>query len=81
VYQRTDSVKLRHQLLQLGVLLTQLLELPNLARLQSAVLLLPAIKRLLGNTKLPRNIRCWLPSSRCFTTATICSTEYLLRFI
>jgi hypothetical protein len=41
---------------QLGVFVTQLLELPRLAGQHAAVRLLPAIKRLLGNPDLPAHV-------------------------
>ena len=41
--------QVRHQALQLGVLVLQLFELPNLFRFQSRIPLLPPVERLLSN--------------------------------
>jgi hypothetical protein len=44
-------------------------------RLQSLVMFLPALQRLLRDPHLPDQLRHRHPSSACFSTATICSTE------
>ena len=51
------DTQIRYQPLEPGVLLAQLLELPYLAWLQTAILLLPPVKRLLGNPQLAGNVR------------------------
>lgn len=59
-------------------LFLELLELPDLVRLQALVLFLPAVQRLLRVIPTWRiNSGTGTPISACFKTATICSTENL----
>ena len=66
--------QVRHQAFQLGVLVLQLFELPNLFRFQSRIPLLPPVERLLSNSEVADEVGDGVPISACLSTATICST-------
>jgi hypothetical protein len=53
---RFVETQIGQELLQAGVLILKLLELPDLIGLQTRVLLLPTVKRLLGNPHLAGHI-------------------------
>ena len=72
---RLVQAQFGHKLLEAPVLVLQLLEFPNLVRLQSRVLLLPAVERLLRDPTCRRISATGIPNSACLSTATICSTE------
>src|SRR5262245_2194751 len=72
---RLVQAQLRDQPLEPSVLLLQLLELTHLVGLKPGVLLLPAIERLLRDPTRRITSATGRPSSACFSTATICSTD------
>jgi hypothetical protein len=67
--------QLGNQPLQPRILFLELFALPDLIRLQPLVLFLPAIQRLLGDPTWRISSATGTPTSACFSTATICSTE------
>jgi hypothetical protein len=75
------QAQLGHQLLKARVFIGQLLEFARLVRFQTGIFLLPAIKSLFRDAGLADEVGDRQPSSACFTTATICSTEKRFLFM
>ena len=71
---RLVQAQLGHQLLEPRILVLQLPKFTYLIRLQPRVLLLPAVKRLLGDAMLPAQLGRAQPASPCFRIEMICSS-------
>lgn len=70
------QTQVRHQTLELGILLLQLLQLADLGRPQFAVLLIPVTKCLCRDPSLRNMPATETPIPCCTIAAAICNTEY-----